>query len=207
MRDATLIPQSPSSRTAGQPTPSVDLSRFEGGFDRGAGRLKEAAWLAASLIIFRALPLCASGLKARILRLFGARVGTGAVIKPGVKITFPWRLTLGDNVWLGEDCWILNLAPVIVGDNVCISQRAMLCTGNHDYRDPAFALVTRPIRVRDGVWIGAAAFVGPGITLHRNAVLSACSMATTDLQADTVYRGVPAEPVRDRWPAQVADRW
>ncbi|HUW33883.1 MAG TPA: WcaF family extracellular polysaccharide biosynthesis acetyltransferase [Planctomycetota bacterium] len=180
--------------------PNVELSRFDNrSFDRGASRLKEMLWLLVSLLVFRIPPICASGLKVKLLKAFGAHVGSDVVIKPGVKIAFPWKLTLGSHVWLGEECWLLNLAPITIGSNVCISQRALLCTGNHNYRDPAFGLITQPIHVHDGAWIGAASFVAPGVTVHRNAVLGACSMATRDLLSNTVYRGVPARPARHRW--------
>ena len=130
----------------------VNLSRFStGGFERGASSLRELVWLTVSLFLFRLCPLKLSGLKCWVLRRFGARVGRGVVIKPQVKITFPWKLTLGDHVWLGEECWLLNLAPITIEDNVCISQRAFLCTGNHNYKSPAFELITQPIRVEPGL--------------------------------------------------------
>src|SRR5215831_3276345 len=121
----------------------VDLSAYSTcGFDRGAGSITEGMWLLVGLAVFRLWPFKSSALKASVLRWFGARVGRGVVIKPGVKITFPWKLTLGDHVWLGEESWLLNLAPITIADNVCISQRAFLCTGNHDYTSPRFALMT-----------------------------------------------------------------
>jgi len=145
------------------------------------------------------MPVYASGLKAALLRLFGATIGNGVIFKPGLKITFPWKLTVGDSVWLGEEAWILNLAPVVIEDNVCISQRAFICTGNHDYSDPAFGLIVRPVRICEGAWLGASSFVGPGVTVCRNAVLCACSLATHDLLEDMVYQGTPAKAVRVRW--------
>lgn len=178
---------------------TVDLSTFSTrDFDRGAGRLKELLWVVVSLGLFRLCPLKLSGLKCAVLRWFGARVGRGVVIKPEVKITFPWKLTVGDHAWLGEECWLLNLAPIEIGSHACISQRAFLCTGNHDYTSPSFDLVTKPIRVEQGAWIGAAAFVGPGVTVGSHAVLAAGSVATKDLDANWIYRGNPAEKVRER---------
>jgi putative colanic acid biosynthesis acetyltransferase WcaF len=166
----------------------VDLSTFSpGGFDRGAGALKEGLWRLVSLGLFQLCPLKLSGLKGAVLRWFGAKVGRGVVIKPEVKITFPWKLTLGDHVWLGEECWLLNLAPITLESDVCISQRAFLCTGNHDYQSPRFDLVTKPIRVERGAWIGAGAFVGPGV-----------SVGSEDLEACGIYRGNPAVYVRKR---------
>ena len=180
-------------------TAPVDLSTYSPhGFDRGAGRVKEALWLLVSLVLFRLCPFKLSTLKAAVLRRFGAQAGRGVVIKPGVKIVFPWKLSLGNHVWLGEECWLLNLAPITIADNVCISQRAFLCTGNHDYTSPRFDLMTAPIRIEPGAWIGAAAFVGPGVTIGSHAVLTAGSVATKDLEPGGVYQGNPAAWTRRR---------
>ncbi len=177
----------------------VNLANYSpGNFDRGASRWREAAWVLTGLLLFRLCPLKLSGLKALVLRCFGARVGRGVVIKPGARITFPWKLTLGNHVWLGEDCWLLNLDQVVIEDHVCISQRAFLCTGSHDYRQPTFDLLIQPIRVEKGAWIGAGAFVGPGVTVGSHAVVTAGSVATKDLAAFGVFRGNPAVWIRQR---------
>ena len=177
----------------------VDLSKFTtGSFDRGAGRFKEAAWLLVSLLLFRLYPLKGSRLKCAVLRAFGAKIGRGVVIKPKVVITFPWKLTVGDHVWLGKQCWLLNLAPIVIESHVCLSQRALLCTGNHDYTSPTFDLITKPITVETGAWIGAAGFVGPGVRVGSHAVLTAGSVATADLKPFTIYRGNPAVVVKQR---------
>jgi putative colanic acid biosynthesis acetyltransferase WcaF len=177
----------------------VNLSKFStGGFEREASSVKELVWLIASLVLLRLCPLKLSALKCQVLRFFGARVGRGVVIKPDVKITFPWKLTLGDHVWLGEECWLLNLAPITIADNVCISQRALLCTGNHNFKAPAFDLITMPIQVQQGAWIGASAFVGPGLTVGTHAVLTAGSVATKDLQPYGIYQGNPAVLIQQR---------
>jgi putative colanic acid biosynthesis acetyltransferase WcaF len=178
-------------------TAGPDLSRFSNrGYQRGAGRLKELLWLLSRGLFFRGLPL--NALRRFLLRSFGAHVGKGAVIKPGVKVTFPWRLTLGDHVWLGEEVFILNLAPVTIGNHVCISQRAFLCTGSHDWSDPYFGLVTKPITIHDGVWICAGAFVGPGVTIGRNAVATAGSVVTHDLPEGMICGGNPCVPLKPR---------
>jgi putative colanic acid biosynthesis acetyltransferase WcaF len=177
----------------------VDLSKFStGDFDRGAGPLKEGCWILASTILFRLCPLKLSGLKCAVLRAFGAKIGRGVVVKPRVTITFPWKLTVGDHVWLGEECWLLNLAPIAIESHVCISQRAFLCTGNHDYKSPTFDLIIKAISVEQGAWIGAGAFVGPGVTVGSYAVLTAGSVATSDLQAFGIYQGNPAVRVKER---------
>jgi putative colanic acid biosynthesis acetyltransferase WcaF len=185
----------------------VDLSSFTtGDFERGAGPIKEALWQIISLLLFRLCPLKLSGLKVAVLRWFGATVGQGVVIKPGVKITFPWKLTLGDHVWLGEECWLLDFAPIRIASHACISQRAFLCTGNHDYRSTNFDLIAQPIVVRQGAWIAAGAFVGPGVTVGRQAVLTAGSVAAHDLETDGIYQGNPAVRIRHRGPMAGASR-
>lgn len=177
----------------------VDLAHYTPGeFDRGATALKEALWLVVSLILFRLCPFSFSALKRTVLRVFGARVGRNVTIKPQVKITFPWKLTVGDHVWLGEECWLLNLDQIIIGSHVCISQRAFLCTGSHDYKRTTFNLITRPITLKDGAWIGAGCWVGPGVTLGSHAVLTAGSVAAKDLSANGIYRGNPAMLVKQR---------
>lgn len=177
----------------------VDLSSFNNdAFDRGAGKGREALWLLVSLLLFRLCPVCLSALKRMVLRGFGARVGQGVVIKPSVRITFPWKLTLGDHVWLGEESWLLNLAPITIESHVCISQRAFLCTGSHDYKSTRFDLIVKPIQVEEGAWIGAGAWVGPGVKVGSHAILGACSVATRDLQPFGIYQGNPAALLRTR---------
>ncbi len=177
----------------------MDLSSFSSaGFDRGAGTAREFFWLLVSLGIFQLWPLKVSGLKCWVLRRFGAGIGRGVVIKPCVKITFPWKLTIGDHVWLGEECWLLNLERIVIGNNVCISQRAFLCTGSHNYKSSTFDLIVKPITVEDGAWLGAGCWVGPGVRVGTHAVLTAGSVASEDLEPFGVYRGNPAVLVRRR---------
>jgi putative colanic acid biosynthesis acetyltransferase WcaF len=177
----------------------VDLSRFSNaGFDRGASRLKEALWVLVRCLCFAPPWPLPSALRVFCLRRFGAQIGRGVVIRARVNIHFPWRLTLGDHVWIGEECWLLNLAPITLGSHVCLSQRTFLCTGNHDYRAPAFDLIVKPIHVAAGAWIGAGALVGPGVTVGTHAVLTAGSVASADLQPNGIYRGNPATLIRER---------
>jgi len=181
------------------PQRTVDLSAYRAaGFDRGASFVTEGLWLVVSLVLFRLCPFSLSALKRAVLRMFGARVGDGVVIKPDVRITFPWKLTLGDHVWLGEESWLLNLAPIEVASHSCISQRAFLCTGSHDYKSPTFNLIVSPIVVEQGAWVGAAAWVGPGVRIGRQAILAANSVATQSLEPSGIYQGNPAVLIRNR---------
>lgn len=181
------------------PTDFVDLSKFSAAhFDRGASRFRECLWVLVRTIFFLSPFPWPSAFRVFWLRRFGARVGRGVVVRSRVNIWFPWRLELGDHVWLGEEVFILNLAPVVIESNVCVSQRAFLCTGNHDYTSPTFDLITKPIRVEQGSWIGATSFVGPGVTVGGHAVLSAGSVATKNLEPAGIYQGNPAVRLRER---------
>lgn len=177
----------------------LDLSLYDNSdFDRGVPRWKEALWVLASVLFFRTPLPFPSELRAALLRAFGAKVGRAVVIRENVNISMPWRLTLGDHVWIGEDVGILSLAQVTIGSNVCISQRAYLCTGSHDHRRDDFKLITRAITLHDGCWVAAAAFVGPGVEIGAGAVVAAGSVVMTDVAPNTLVRGNPAERRRLR---------
>ena len=134
----------------------ADLSNYDNSwYSPQAFWLKGAIWYFTNQLIFNHGWLPLSFLKVFILKVFGSRVGKGVNIKPSVNIKYPWLLEIGDHVWIGEKVWIDNLAKVVIGDNVCLSQGAMLLTGNHNYKKPGFDLMTGAINVEDGVWIGA----------------------------------------------------
>ena len=171
----------------------VDLSIYDNSdFDRGAPGWKEALWVLTRCIFFQNPLPWPSALRVELLRAFGAKVGTGVVIRSNVNVSFPWRLAIGDHVWIGEEVGILSLAQVTIGSNVCISQRAYLCTGSHDYRREDFKLVTRPITVHDSSWIAAAAFIGPGVVIGSGSVVAAGSVVFEDVPPNSIARGNPA---------------
>ena len=139
-----------------------------------------------------------SGLKVSILRFFSARIGKGVIIKPHVNIKYPWRLKIGDHCWIGENSWIDNLGNVAIGNNVCLSQGAMLLCGNHNFKKSSFDLIVADITLKDGVWIGAKAIVGPGVNCNDHSVLAINSVAATDLDAFGIYKGNPAVKIKER---------
>ncbi len=139
-----------------------------------------------------------SAVRRVLLRLFGASVGAGVVIKPGVRVKYPWLLSVGNSSWIGEDVWIDNLTPVTIGNHVCLSQGAYLCTGNHDWSDPAFGLVVKPITLRDGSWVGAKSMLCPGVTIGEYGVAAAGSVVSSDIPAYEIHVGNPARLYRVR---------
>jgi len=176
----------------------TNLASFNNDWYKPGSAIKIGLWqLFSALFLLNHLSVF-SFLKVAVLRLFGAKIGTGVVIKQGVRIKYPWLLEIGNNVWIGECCWIENHAQVIIGDNVCISQGAMLLCGNHNFKKSTFDLIVEPITLEAGVWIGAKSLVCPGVTCKSHAVLSVESVASSDLEPYLVYRGNPAVKVRDR---------
>lgn len=166
-----------------------------GSFDRGAPRWKEGLWqLVRACFFMGALPL-PSEWRCELLQAFGAKLGRGVIIRSRVDISHPWRLTIGDHVWLGEEVKILSLARVTIESNVCISQRAFLCTGSHDFRSPGFNLVTKPIVIRERSWIAAQVFVAPGVTFGPDSMARAGSVVFEDVPAGTIVQGNPARAV------------
>ncbi len=164
----------------------------------GRGPFVQAVWYLINVIVFINPLFPISKLKVTLLRLFGAKVGANVNIKPSVNIKYPWNLSIGDNVWIGERVWIDNLCMVIIEDNVCISQGAMLLTGNHNYKKVTFDLIVGKIVLHPGVWIGAQAVVCPGVTCLSHSILSVGSVATSDLKEYSIYQGNPAIKIRDR---------
>jgi len=167
-----------------------------GDFDRGAPRWKEALWVLVKCAFFLNPLPWPSALRVAWLRLFGARIGSRVVIRANVNVTYPWRLTAGDDVWLGEEVLILSLAPVFIESSVCISQRAFLCTGSHDFRSEKFDLVTKPITVRGGSWVGAQAFIAPGVELGAGSMACAGSVVMENVPPSSIVRGNPAQIVK-----------
>lgn len=172
---------------------ATDLSKFNNSwYQVGASYPKQFIWYFVNVLFFKSSFNPFSSLKVALLRAFGAKVGRGVVIKPSVNIKYPWKLSIGDYSWIGEEVWIDNLDQVKIGANCCISQGALLLCGSHNYRESAFGLKIKPITLEDGVWIGAKSVVLQGVTCRSHSILSAYSVAAKELEVYTIYRGNPA---------------
>ena len=177
----------------------IDLSMPDSrGLVRGRSRVVEALWIFLGAPVLASRLMLSARVRSSLLRLFGAKIGRNMYMKPGVRVKFPWYLTVGDHCWIGEDVWIDNLAPVSIASHVCVSQGAYLCTGNHDWSAPNLKLFTRPISLERGCWVGAKALVGPGVTIKEGAILTAGGVATKDLQSFGIYAGNPAAFIKQR---------
>lgn len=176
----------------------VDNASYRTTIYIGASRPKQLAWYFINILFFKNSFNLLSSLKVALLKLFGAQLGQGVVIKPSVNIKYPWKLRVGDHSWIGEEVWIDNLSDVVIGKNVNLSQGCLLLTGSHDHTRQTFDYLSHPITLEDGVWIGAKAVVFGGVTCRSHSILGLNSVAEKDLEPYTIYKGNPAVPVITR---------
>lgn len=164
-----------------------------------ANKLERAAWKVVQLVGCYWLPLpFLNGWRIRLLRLFGARIGRGCKVYPGVRVWLPRNLEMGDYSCIGHETDCYNVAPIRFGNYATVSQRSFLCSASHDIRQRSLPLTFSPISIGDYAWICAEAFVGPGVNVGEGAVLGARAVAVADLDEWTVYRGNPAKAVKSR---------
>jgi putative colanic acid biosynthesis acetyltransferase WcaF len=167
-------------------------------YSSGAGFIKKFLWYFTNALFFNsAFPV--NGFKIILLKIFGCKIGKGVIVKPFVNIKYPWKLQIGNYVWIGEKVWIDNLDDVQIGNNVCISQGALLLCGNHNYKKPSFDLMTGKIMIKEGAWIGAQSIITGNVTVFENAILQIGSVASKNLDENGIYRGNPAVKIKERF--------
>lgn len=178
-----------------------DLSKFQtpSGF-RGRSAVMVQLWWIVQATLFRASPQFLYGWRRFLLKLFGARIGEGVLVRPTARIVYPWKLTVGDHSWIGDFAEIYCLGPIVIGRNAVVSQYAYLCTGSHDIRAPGFDIFAKAIAVEDEAWVAAGAFVHPGVTIRRGSVVGARAVVTADTEPMGIYVGDPARKVSERRP-------
>ena len=177
---------------------NTNLETYDNSWYKPGSILKRLLWYVVSIFFFKGSWNVMSSVKVFWLRVFGAKVGFGVVIRPHVEIKYPWKLIIGNHCWIGEHVWIDNLDVVEIGNQVCISQGALILGGNHDYSAVNFELIVKPIKIEDGVWIGAKSIVTQGVTCRNHSVLGVNSVACDDMHAYSIYKGNPAVQIRDR---------
>ncbi len=176
----------------------TDLSKYNINWYSPGSKLICFLWFVVNVIFIQNKLNPFNFLKVILLRVFGAKIGRGVIVKPGVNIKYPWKLEIGNYVWIGEDVWIDNLDDVVIGNNVCISQGVMLLSGNHNYKKSTFDLIIGKIKLKDGVWIGAKSIVTQNVVCDNHSVLTVNSVASSNLESYSVYSGNPAKKVRNR---------
>lgn len=176
-----------------------DLGRFTvpGGF-RGKDIFRVQLWWIVQATIFRFSPKFLYSLRRGLLRMFGAKVGKGVLIRSSATVTYPWKLSIGDHSWVGDECVLYNLADITIGSNAVVSHRSYICTGFHHVDKPAFDIDGSPVVIEDEVWLANDVFVAPGVTIGRGAVVGARSSVFKDMPGGMICFGSPCTPHRNR---------
>jgi putative colanic acid biosynthesis acetyltransferase WcaF len=176
-----------------------DLSSFKVPKNfRGGNKFKVQLWDIVHFFLFRPSPQFMYGYRNFLLRIFGAKIGKKVLIRSSVKITYPWKLVIGDNTWIGEDCYIYNLENIHIGSNVSIAHRNFFNTGGHDYNKTTFDIFAKPIKIEDEVWITSEVYISPGVTIFKGAVVGVRSVVFKDVTEGMVCYGNPAKNVKKR---------
>lgn len=201
-----LAPQASQAEAIEQSAPPVETDRTDDfgqllpeaspwTFGEKVGR---ALWMLVGRPLFRMSFHNWYGFRARLLRLFGARIGKGVRLRPTVHVEVPWNIEIRDGATVGDNAILYSLGQITIGERTIVSQYAHLCAGTHDHTDRRFPLIRDPITIGADAWIGADAYVGPDVTVGRLAVLGARSSAYKDLEAGQVYVGNPARRIKER---------
>ena len=165
---------------------------------RGKNALTIQTWWIIQSIFFACSPQFLYGWRRFLLRLFGANIGKNVIIRPSAKTTYPWKLTIGDNAWIGDDVVLYSLGEIEIGKNSVISQKSYLCAASHDYTKETFDIYAQKIVIKDEVWIATDVFIAPGITIGAGAVIGARSTVLSDMPAGMICVGYPAKPIKPR---------
>lgn len=183
------------------PAPIQDLRRFRvpPGF-RGRSAAVVQLWWIVQATLFGLSPQIAYGWRRWLLRLFGARIGEGVLIRASARVTYPWKVTIGDHAWVGDQAVLYSLGEVSIGANAVVSQRCYLCTGSHDFTRPEFSIYAEPVSIGAEAWLATDVFVAPGVTIGCGTVVGARSSVFSDLPEMMLCRGTPARPLRPRLP-------
>lgn len=178
-----------------------DLSRFANpeGF-RGRSALFVQLWWIIQALLVRPTPQIFFGWRRFILRLFGARIGKGVLVRPSVRIVYPWKVSIGANSWIGDDVNLYSLGEIKIGHDVVVSQGTYVCTGSHDHLKADFSIFARPIVIEPEVWVAAQCFIAPGVRIGRGAVVQARAVVMRDVPPMTIVGGHPAVAIGSRVP-------
>jgi putative colanic acid biosynthesis acetyltransferase WcaF len=176
---------------------NLDEFRLPDNF-RGRAAIVVQLWWIVQFFLIKPSPQFMYAWRRFWIQLFGAQIGKQVLIRPSVKVTYPWKLKIGDYSWIGDDVVLYTLGNIEIGSHTVISQRSYICTGSHDYTSPTFDIYAKAIHIGDQVWIAADVFVAPGVTIGDGAVVGARSTVLHDLPFGMVCYGNPAKPIRSR---------
>lgn len=176
-----------------------DLSTFAlpEGF-RGKGALTVQLWWGVQATLFRHSPQIFYGWRRFLLRAFGAKIGKGVLVRPTARITYPWKVTIGDWSQVGDGTELYSLGRIEIGAHTVVSQGCYICAAGHDPASNSFAIYQSRVVIEDEVWLASQCFVMPGVTVRKGTFCKVRTLVTSDTEEGTVYAGSPGRAVAKR---------
>lgn len=165
---------------------------------RGRSKLTVQIWWLVQAVFFRLSPQALYGWRRFLLRSFGAKIGKKVIIRPSVKTTYPWKVSIGDYSWIGDDVVLYSLGNIDIGSNTVISQRSYICTGSHKYNSESFDIYAEKVTIGNKCWLATDVYVAPSCTIGDFTVVGARSTVLENLPSNKVCVGSPARPIKDR---------
>lgn len=155
-------------------------------------------WWIVQGTLFGMSPQFMFGWRRWLLRRFGAQVGQGVLLRPSVRVTYPWKVSIGDHAWIGDDVVLYSLGEIEIGEDAVVSQRSYLCAASHDYTQVDFPIFAQKVTIGPEAWLATDVFVAPGVTVGEGAVVGARSSVFHDLPPRMVCVGSPAKAIKPR---------
>lgn len=176
----------------------LDLFRLPKGF-RGRSAIVVQLWWLVQSTLFAMSPQFMFSWRRWLLKLFGAEIGVDVLIRPSVRVTYPWKVKIGDRVWIGDNAELYSLGEIEIGADAVISQKSYLCAATHDFTKTTFDMVDRRITIKEQAWVATDCFIAPGVTIGKGAVIGARSSVYKDMPEGMICLGNPAKPVKPRF--------
>ncbi|MCD2258230.1 putative colanic acid biosynthesis acetyltransferase [Psychroserpens luteolus] len=165
---------------------------------RGKSKIVVQLWWIVEKTLFAWSPQFFYGWRRFLAKLFGAKIGKNVLLRPSVKMTYPWKVSIGDNSWIGDDVVLYSLGEIEIGSNTVISQKGYICTGSHDYNKTDFPIYAKKISIGNECWLATDVFVAPGISIGDGTVVGARSSVIDNLDGFSVFVGSPAKFLKKR---------
>lgn len=165
---------------------------------RGKSAIMVQLWWIIQNLFFKPSPQVLYGWRRFLLRSFGAKIGKGVIIRPSAQFTYPWKISIGDNSWVGDEVVLYSLGEIEIGCDTVISQRSYICTGSHNYNTENFDIYAKKISIGNKCWLATDVYVAPDVTIGDFTVVGARSSVFKDLPSNKVCKGNPAEPFKNR---------
>lgn len=166
--------------------------------DRGRSRLVEVLWLLVSCTIVQSRIPLPSSIRKTCLTVFGAQIGNNFVCRESIYVHFPWKLIIGDNVWLGAGAYIHNLDHLVIGSNTSIGHQVFVTTGSHDITLKSFPYKNSPVEIGSSVFLASRCVILPGVKVGEGSVVAAGAVVSKSVSSWQIVAGTPAKAIGSR---------